>query len=122
MSTRAASRKISTSIATLAAQDELGSDDEMGLDPDANMDVDCTLVDGEGGREEEGEDDDANQAAEAASGNPQQLMSRLRNFDSGALASVGVIAAEVIGFFTVGEMIGRFKIIGYRSEGGAAHH
>ncbi|KAJ7883598.1 hypothetical protein B0H13DRAFT_2667118 [Mycena leptocephala] len=58
MSTHAASRKISTSIATLAAQDELGSDDEMVLDPDANMDVDRTLVDGEGGREEEGEDDD----------------------------------------------------------------
>ncbi|KAF7372254.1 hypothetical protein MVEN_00084900 [Mycena venus] len=60
MSTRAASRKISTSIATLAAQDELGSDDEMVLDPDANMDVDITLVDGEEeeGSEEEEDDDE----------------------------------------------------------------
>jgi hypothetical protein len=58
MPTRAASRTISTSIATLAAQDELGSDDEMMLDPDADMDVDRTLVDGEVGGEEEGEEDD----------------------------------------------------------------
>jgi F-type H+-transporting ATPase subunit g len=27
--------------------------------------------------------------------------------------SVGVVAAEVIGFFTVGEIIGRFKVVGY---------
>ncbi|TKA70359.1 hypothetical protein B0A55_08507 [Friedmanniomyces simplex] len=66
----------------------------------------------------------ANQAAGQASKaveNPEALMTRLRNFDSGALASVGVIAAEVLGFFTVGEMLGRFKIIGYRSEQGAHH-
>ncbi|KAK3117179.1 ATP synthase subunit G atp20 [Teratosphaeriaceae sp. CCFEE 6253] len=63
----------------------------------------------------------AGKATEAASGNPEALMSQLRNFDSGALVSVGVIAAELVGFFTVGEMIGKFKIIGYRSEGGAHH-
>ncbi|KAK1066042.1 ATP synthase subunit G atp20 [Friedmanniomyces endolithicus] len=66
----------------------------------------------------------ANQAASQASKaveNPDALMTRLRNFDSGALASVGVIAAEVLGFFTVGEMIGRIKIIGYRSEQGPHH-
>ena len=32
------------------------------------------------------------------------------------LATAGVILAEVIGFFTVGEIIGKFKIIGYRSS------
>lgn len=30
------------------------------------------------------------------------------------MVTVGVIAAEVLGFFTVGEMLGRFKIVGYR--------
>ncbi|KAK5719166.1 ATP synthase subunit G atp20 [Elasticomyces elasticus] len=63
----------------------------------------------------------AGQAAKVAE-NPDALMSRLRNFDSGAVASVGVIAAEVLGFFTVGEMLGRFKIIGYRSGEVPAHH
>ncbi|KAK3627539.1 ATP synthase subunit G atp20 [Elasticomyces elasticus] len=63
----------------------------------------------------------AGQAAKVAE-NPDALMSRLRNFDSGAMASVGVIAAEVLGFFTVGEMLGRFKIIGYRSGEIPAHH
>ncbi|KAK4950977.1 ATP synthase subunit G atp20 [Elasticomyces elasticus] len=63
----------------------------------------------------------AGQAAKVAE-NPDALMSRLRNFDSGAMASVGVIAAEVLGFFTVGEMLGRFKIIGYRSGEVPAHH
>ncbi|KAJ7815156.1 hypothetical protein B0H13DRAFT_1924354 [Mycena leptocephala] len=71
MSTRTASRKISSSIATLATQDELGSDDEMVLDPNANMDVDITLIDseeGEGSGEEdeddEEEDDDEEQEEE----------------------------------------------------------
>lgn len=60
-----------------------------------------------------------NLAGEAAS-NPQSFASRLRNMDSSALTSVGVVAAETIGFFTVGEMIGRFKIVGYRGE--HSHH
>jgi len=36
-------------------------------------------------------------------------------------ATVGIVAAEVIGFFSVGEMIGRMKIVGYRSSA-QAHH
>jgi hypothetical protein len=32
------------------------------------------------------------------------------------LVSGGVILAEVLGFFTVGEIIGRFKLVGYRGE------
>jgi len=39
--------------------------------------------------------------------------------DNQQLVSAGIVAAEVIGFFTIGEMIGRFKVIGYR--GGHAH-
>jgi F-type H+-transporting ATPase subunit g len=40
----------------------------------------------------------------------------LRSFSYQQLAAAGVILAEVIGFFTVGEIIGKFKIIGYRSS------
>ena len=36
------------------------------------------------------------------------------------MVSVGVIGAEVLGFFTVGEMIGRFKLVGYRGD--MEHH
>lgn len=35
--------------------------------------------------------------------------------------SAGIVAAEVVGFFTVGEMIGRMKLVGYRSSA-QAHH
>ena len=40
--------------------------------------------------------------------------------DGKQLASVGVIGAEILGFFTVGEMIGRLKVVGYRSD--REHH
>jgi F-type H+-transporting ATPase subunit g len=33
----------------------------------------------------------------------------------------GIITAQVIGFFSVGEMIGRMKLIGYRGDT-AGHH
>ena len=36
------------------------------------------------------------------------------------MATLGVIAAEVLGFFTVGEMIGRLKVVGY--TGDVVHH
>jgi F-type H+-transporting ATPase subunit g len=36
------------------------------------------------------------------------------------LAVIGVVAAELLGFFTIGEMVGRMKIVGYRGE--KAHH
>ncbi|KAI9824177.1 MAG: ATP synthase subunit G atp20 [Phylliscum demangeonii] len=32
------------------------------------------------------------------------------------LVVAAVVAAEVLGFFTVGEMIGRFKVVGYRGK------
>jgi F-type H+-transporting ATPase subunit g len=40
----------------------------------------------------------------------------LRSVSTQQLATAGVILAEVIGFFTVGEIIGKFKVIGYRSS------
>lgn len=44
--------------------------------------------------------------------NPQQL----RNITRAQAAAGGVLFAECLGFFTVGEMIGRFKLIGYRGK------
>lgn len=57
----------------------------------------------------------------AGPSNPFQAVGKLRNMDSQQLAMAGVVLAETIGFFTVGEMIGRFKVIGYRSSA-PAHH
>ncbi|KAL2140745.1 hypothetical protein VTI28DRAFT_3298 [Corynascus sepedonium] len=54
----------------------------------------------------------------AQSANPQQL----RNLSRTQVAAGGVLLAECLGFFTVGEMIGRFKLIGYHGETHAAHH
>jgi F-type H+-transporting ATPase subunit g len=36
--------------------------------------------------------------------------------DREQIAYAAVILAEVLGFFTVGEMIGRFKLVGYRGD------
>lgn len=52
---------------------------------------------------------------------PTHVLNRLRNLSTAQWASAGVITAEVIGFFSVGEMLGRFKIVGYRSSA-QAHH
>lgn len=46
----------------------------------------------------------------------QNVISRVRNASKKELAFAGVTAAEVIGFFTVGEMIGRMNIVGYRGH------
>lgn len=64
----------------------------------------------------------AEKSAEQAINNPQSFVERLRNLDPATLTTVGVVGAETIGFFTVGEMIGRFKIVGYRSNAPHAHH
>lgn len=48
-------------------------------------------------------------------------MTRLRNLDAATLTTVGIVTAETLGFFSVGEMIGRFKIVGYRG-GSHDHH
>lgn len=62
----------------------------------------------------------AQSTANAAANAPQSYMQRLRNMDSATLVAAGVVTAECVGFFTVGEMIGRFKFIGYRGDVG--HH
>lgn len=48
--------------------------------------------------------------------NPTTILNRVRNMNRQQWASVGVISAEVLGFFTVGEIIGKRKLIGYRGD------
>ncbi len=63
-----------------------------------------------------------NQASNtAANTNPQTVLQRIRNINSSQLAYGGVIFAECLGFFTVGEMIGRMKLVGYRGDTGVHH-
>lgn len=64
----------------------------------------------------------ASSAASTAAQQPSAVVQRLRNLNKATLVATGVVAAECLGFFTVGEMIGRFKIVGYHGETGAAHH
>ncbi|KAJ2972919.1 hypothetical protein NQ176_g6884 [Zarea fungicola] len=52
---------------------------------------------------------------------PQNLVQQIRNLGTVQLVAGGVVAAECLGFFTVGEMIGRFKIVGYHGET-ESHH
>jgi len=43
-------------------------------------------------------------------------MAMLRGINRQQFTTAGIILAEVLGFFTVGEMIGKLKIVGYRSS------
>ncbi|OCK82263.1 hypothetical protein K432DRAFT_380558 [Lepidopterella palustris CBS 459.81] len=52
---------------------------------------------------------------------PASILNRVRNLSGPQMASAAVVGAEVLGFFSVGEMIGRFKVVGYRSSE-PAHH
>ncbi|RMZ78284.1 hypothetical protein DV737_g3924, partial [Chaetothyriales sp. CBS 132003] len=49
----------------------------------------------------------------------ETVLRSVRNVNRQQLATVGVVGAEVLGFFTVGTMIGRLKIVGYH---GQPHH
>ena len=51
---------------------------------------------------------------------PEAILSSVRNVNRQQMVTVGVVGAEIIGFFTVGTMIGRMKIVGYRGE--PEHH
>ncbi|KAL4873833.1 hypothetical protein BDV12DRAFT_159697 [Aspergillus spectabilis] len=63
-----------------------------------------------------------NPAALSNAVSPQSILARVRNANKKEIALAGVTAAEVIGFFTVGEIIGRFNIVGYRGEPDHGHH
>lgn len=60
-------------------------------------------------------------AAASVVNSPQSVMTRIRSMDSATLVAGGIVAAETLGFFCVGEMIGRFKVVGYRG-GHSEHH
>jgi F-type H+-transporting ATPase subunit g len=45
-----------------------------------------------------------------------------RNMDRKQMVGVLIIIAEVIGFFTVGEMLGKMKIVGYSGPGSQTQH
>ncbi|KAM0329356.1 hypothetical protein ACHAQA_004662 [Verticillium albo-atrum] len=64
----------------------------------------------------------AQSAAQTAAQQPTAAAQRLRNINTATIIAGGVVAAECLGFFTIGEMIGRFKLVGYHGETGAAHH
>jgi F-type H+-transporting ATPase subunit g len=57
-----------------------------------------------------------------SSGQPSNILARVRNASNKEYAAAGIIAAEVIGFFSVGEMLGRLKIVGYRSSAPHGEH
>ncbi|ERS99691.1 F-type H+-transporting ATPase subunit g [Sporothrix schenckii 1099-18] len=59
--------------------------------------------------------------------NPAQLLQKTtafaksaRNLTPTQLAAGGVLAAEILGFFTVGEIVGRFKLVGYHTTAAPA--
>ena len=62
------------------------------------------------------------QSAQGAAAQSGSFLQRTRNLSTAQLVGGGVLLAECLGFFTVGEMIGRFKLIGYHGEAPAAHH
>jgi F-type H+-transporting ATPase subunit g len=58
--------------------------------------------------------------ANSAAQQPANVLSQVRSMSQAQWYSIGVVAAEVVGFFSVGEIIGRFKLIGYRAK--EEHH
>lgn len=52
---------------------------------------------------------------------PSAILQQARNINTTQMVSMGVITAELLGFFTVGEMVGRMKLVGYRGET-SSHH
>jgi len=54
-------------------------------------------------------------AASSVASSPQSIIRRVQGIDRQQVITMGVIGAELLGFFTVGEMIGKLKVVGYRS-------
>jgi hypothetical protein len=60
-------------------------------------------------------------AVQSATAQPVNMLNQVRSMSSAQWMSVGIVAAEVVGFFTVGEMLGRLKLVGYRAKS-EEHH
>lgn len=58
--------------------------------------------------------------AESSAAQPVNVLNRVRGLSSQQWIAAGVVAAEVLGFFSVGEMLGRLKLVGYRPK--EEHH
>lgn len=54
-------------------------------------------------------------------GNPADLQNRIRSLSAAQVAGGAVVGAEILGFFTIGEIIGRMKLVGYRGPAPAEH-
>jgi F-type H+-transporting ATPase subunit g len=52
---------------------------------------------------------------------PENILSSVRNMKGSQVGTAAIIFAQVLGFFTVGEMIGRMKLVGYHGEVHHAH-
>ncbi|ETN46854.1 uncharacterized protein HMPREF1541_01043 [Cyphellophora europaea CBS 101466] len=52
---------------------------------------------------------------------PVATLNTIRNVNRQQLAQFGVVGAEILGFFTVGTMIGRMKVVGYHGEPAHGH-
>lgn len=63
----------------------------------------------------------AQKTVEKSTSGSASLLQQARNVNTSQLVAGGVVLAECLGFFAVGEMIGRFKIVGYHGEA-PAHH
>ena len=50
---------------------------------------------------------------------PESALNSVRGVNRQQIASLGVVFAEILGFFTVGTMLGRLKVVGYHGE---VHH
>ena len=59
--------------------------------------------------------------AESASAQPVNVLNRLRGLSRTQWIGAGIVAAEVAGFFSIGEIIGRFKLVGYRTRDHSEH-
>ncbi|KAH8790516.1 putative sorbitol dehydrogenase [Hyaloscypha sp. PMI_1271] len=57
----------------------------------------------------------------SANATPSSVLNQIRNLNTSQIVAGAVVGAELLGFFTVGEMIGRVKLIGYRGDTGAHH-
>ena len=52
---------------------------------------------------------------------PESMLNSVRNVNRQQIAAMGIVTAEVLGFFTVGEMIGRMKLVGYSGKEAHGH-
>lgn len=51
----------------------------------------------------------------------QTLRQQVRSVSTPQLVAGGVVLAECMGFFSVGEILGRLKLVGYHGEPGLHH-